>query len=291
MTTELRCQDLYQDGCTRPIHGPAWYHEGEWIDYDGRFPGPHLREDLPEATVRVRAASTERDVRLAVLWHRATPDDVVDALIEDESVRAAALARTHSVPLLRRWASGGDWSEREAVARNPATPPDLLIRLAADPEHGVRTWVMSNPATPAEVVDAGTDNPHPHVRAWALYGANSAARLRRAATGDDADERACVARNPHLPPELMRRLATDPDRRVRFELALNAALPPDVRNVLRADPYFTVANVARLGPTSRANGDREPLRTLIGWAGQQDRAIKDFFRKIFRRRSASAPDE
>lgn len=38
-----------------------------------------------------------------------------------------------------------------------------------------------------------------------------------------------------------------------------------------------------------AKGDQELLRNVIGSTGQKNEAIKNFFRKVFQRRTASGP--
>ncbi len=36
-----------------------------------------------------------------------------------------------------------------------------------------------------------------------------------------------------------------------------------------------------------AKGDQEPLRNVIGSTGKKNQAIKDFFRKVFQRKTGS----
>ena len=76
------------------------------------------------------------------------------------------------------------------LASHPAAPPELLTRLAVNPEVTIRTGVARNPHTPAENAETLASDPEPAVRLW-------------------------VTTNPGLSRETLERLAADRDDGVR----------------------------------------------------------------------------
>ena len=83
-----------------------------------------------------------------------------------------------------------------AVAENPNTPGEALLRLETDADAYVRRAVARHPNTTGEA-------------------------LLRLATDADADVRWAVAQNPNTPGEALLRLATDADAYVRWAVAEN----------------------------------------------------------------------
>ena len=160
---------------------------------------------------------------------------------------------------------------REAVARHPNTPAEVLGQLAAD----VPAAVLNNPALPllrlaqmAQIqawsglalarltaLDAAPEwlqelamrHPDPQAQ-WAVAGrvSLSAARLRQLATRREWQLRAAVAPHPDLPADLLPALAVDSDYGVRLSLAARADLPPEVLKVLQRDPHALVRRRVQL---------------------------------------------
>ena len=110
--------------------------------------------------------------------------------------------------------------QRNAAARNPATGPATLERLAAEGDGEVRYLVASNPATPAPVLE------HLAVDAWYI--------------------REGVAQNPQCPSGLLQHLATDRDMWVRAAAADHERLPTALREqIAAADPNAPVRYAAK----------------------------------------------
>jgi len=90
---------------------------------------------------------------------------------------------------------------REAVAKNPNTPPDALARLSRDWIGDIREAVAKNPNTPPDAL----------------------ARLSEDGSGNI---REAVARNHNTPPDILSRLAGDKSESVRVEVDQNPNTPP-----------------------------------------------------------------
>ncbi len=111
--------------------------------------------------------------------------------------------------LLTRFADGGLY-ERAAVARNPAAPADLIIRMSRDPDVEVRTQAIGNTSLPeSELPRLAADN-EPRIREMAVWKKN-------------------------LPDPDFRKLLTDPDESVRSSVALQGRLTDDELRVLLRD--------------------------------------------------------
>ncbi len=67
------------------------------------------------------------------------------------------------------WAADPDLGVRAAVARHPASPPDLLDRLATDADETVRGWVAANPASSPDLLERLCDDSSPTVRSVAAW--------------------------------------------------------------------------------------------------------------------------
>ena len=89
---------------------------------------------------------------------------------------------------------------RWVAAGTPATPPDTLTALAADPDSDVRRVVARNPNTPAETLTAlAADNNHWVRRYVAANPSTPPDALTVLAADPDPDVRECVVDNPNLP--------------------------------------------------------------------------------------------
>ena len=152
----------------------------------------------------------------------------------DPATAATELARLSTDP---------DSDVRMAVARNPATPPELLITLTADDEHpGVRWWAAAHPANwpetrrfpppvdPDEIEDEEEEEVAEgeaiEVDDRTYVGVNPGPwRYVLAALAADNAARAWAAANPHTPPDALLALAGDLDPDVAVWVATNPNAP------------------------------------------------------------------
>ena len=142
---------------------------------------------------------------------------------KDESLNGVGLAADPrcSAGLLHVWGETSRTTPTRAddVAANPAVPPRLLSRLAADSDRVVRSAAAANPNCPR----------------WLL------APL----SGDtSSDVRVAAAANPTCPPHLLAGLANDPDRMVRAAVAARCDCPPRLLAGLVRDPRPEVRSAA-----------------------------------------------
>jgi len=103
--------------------------------------------------------------------------------------------------------------ERQDLADNPNTPPEILTVLASDEDWGVRYRVAQNPNTPPEI-------------------------LTILARDKDEDVRWGVAQNPNTPPEILTILARDENENVRGYVTRNPNATKEVVQTVRAYEFY-----------------------------------------------------
>jgi hypothetical protein len=263
----------------------------------------------PSILARVLAVHTghhDPGVRTGVCraWNALTPADRETLLGDpDAAVRAAAArhacrtdpAHTDGVlaamtPVHRREILAGsclprataerlmdldDPYDRQTLAGNPSLPPDLVARLAADPEHDVRRAVSARPELTEEqraAVDHSvrrSDALRPLGWVLALDGDSDA--LRACAASAHRWLRRSAAVHPALPADLVERLAEDEDFVVRLMICERQPAAPAgalLRTVLEWDGR-SVHDMVRLpqfpgkGLVRYADHEEPRLRRLV----------------------------
>ncbi len=129
-------------------------------------------------------------------WNPNVPIPVLVRMLDDNAsdVRRAAAANprlpeTARISYFKRAAASGSFSEREAAAGNPDSPPDQLAKMLADDNFRVREAASANPSTPKG----------PKI-----------SYLQKAAVSERLWDRILAAQNPDCPPEELKKLASDP---------------------------------------------------------------------------------
>jgi len=113
-----------------------------------------------------------------------------------------------------------DMGSRWAVAKNPHTPKEVLIKLAKDEVNLVRALVATNPNTPVEIL-------------YELF-------------EDEKIVRDGISGNPNAPAELLAKLVDDSDKLVRLRVAENPSTPKEVLEKLSKDLDKDVAKAAQI---------------------------------------------
>ncbi|MFF3374619.1 Mucin-2 [Streptomyces sp. NPDC002680] len=169
-----------------------------------------LADPDPEVRRRAEVCACPQDAKLTTALF-ADPASLREAL------RRGRLDRAEAEQLLTKGVHLAD------LAANPSLPPDLVDRLAVDPDHDVRLAVSLRP----ELTEARRAAIDVTVEAWARVdvdwvGAGTADQdvLRRAVTSAHPLLRRAAARSPHLSPDLLRLLAEDTDFEVHRLLAV-----------------------------------------------------------------------
>ncbi|MEV7242946.1 PE-PGRS family protein [Streptomyces sp. NPDC093248] len=172
--------------------------------------------DDPDGRVRVRAL-------LRYHQDHPMPRSVLDSgelgNEADDALRDCHLERA----LARHLAEHGDAAQRRLLAANPHLDPDLVLRLAQDPEESVRFEVSKRPDL-TEEQRAGVDfdfDPGAHCRPldWVRALHDDPDAMRRLAASSHPLVRRSVARARRLPPDVVARLSRDEDRVVQLFLA------------------------------------------------------------------------
>jgi len=108
---------------------------------------------------------------------------------------------------------------RGQAAGNPNTPPDVLQKLARDPEWSVREAVASNHSSP------------PKAFTWLLK--------------HDGHTHDCIAQNPACPPRILYKLAKNANWMIRGAVINNPNTPQDLLRRLAQDSVADVAHAAQ----------------------------------------------
>ena len=164
---------------------------------------------------------------------------MAECLIQDPRIPELAALYTRDKKILARLAEHENTRVLEAVAGNPATPPEILERLA---EHkgisvlfavegiSVLVAVAGNPTTSPEILERLAEHEYTHVPET-------------------------VAGNPATPPEILERLAEHKNTRVLVVVAGNPATPPEILKRLAAHWHFSVL--------CRVAGNRKTPETIL----------------------------
>lgn len=138
---------------------------------------------------------------------------------------------------LASFAEGGVFA-RQLAAKNRATPPEVIARLAGDPVQPgvVRHCAAKNPHAPASVLITLAMTGDKALRAAVLRNPSTPpAALEQLATAPEVEFRRRVAANRSTPAAALARLAADADRKVRSKVALNPAADLATLHVLASD--------------------------------------------------------
>ena len=164
--------------------------------------------------------------------------------------------------LILELAGDADPAVRVGVVRNPLVPEPVLALLAKDADLGVRAAVAANAATPAPLVDrlAFRARSSPAIqRAVASNPSASARALKRVIGYGRWDVQARALVHANCPPALVRRHARGGAWAVRAALAGSVHTPPDLL------PRFTSdLRPVRLALATNPNTPPDSLMVLLG---------------------------
>ena len=211
----------------------------------------------PQHTLmRLAESDTNQQVLAAVALHTALPARTLQRLAGGgTNQRLAAAFATRNSDLLQRLADDSETVVRQAVAANPACPPELCEQLADDPD--MINELLHNPATPASVLE-------------------TVAAVK--------DHREYAASHPNCPPALLDQLASDRDEHVRCATARHRSCPPETISQLLHDPAETVrANAAsneRCPPERVRHTAGHPSATVRAAAAKNPSCPPDVLQKL-----------
>ncbi|AQT70997.1 hypothetical protein [Streptomyces sp. fd1-xmd] len=234
--------------------------------------------DLPDAARQRLLHDDDREVRLAAAEQVCPEDEERTAWLIGEldgSWPAAEILRTGRLPreLAERLVAEGD--RLRELAGNPSLPPDLVARLAVDPDPAVRLVVSARPEL-SEADRAAIDyTVDPEARLgtleWVWERREDADLLRQCARSAHTWLRRSAAVCPGLPADAVELLADDEDFAVRLLLAeFHPAPPPELLlglylggtrravGMLTARPGFPFAGLA-----ARFGDSPDPERRML----------------------------
>lgn len=221
--------------------------------------------DTPPATLAVLADDSDGEVRSEVAWNPATPEATLERLVDNGEADTVGLNGAATPELLRRIVADHEYA-RDAVAMNPAAPPDLLILLSdsypdyvagnpSAPPEALARLAEFEPAVPilaAELDEAITPAEYAISvrRLVAGHGNCPPGTLDRLAGSQDRIVRAGVAANPNTRPGTLDRLAGDDRAVVRANAAINPAAPVAILERLAGDTNADVRMHVALNPNT-----------------------------------------
>ncbi|MFB6943247.1 PE-PGRS family protein [Streptomyces sp. NPDC060286] len=226
----------------------AWPHLGT--------PARHELLDDPSGRVRIEAL---------LQYHREhpMPRAVLDTVeLQGRAVETCLLERGLAEYLVHH----GDPPRRRSLAGNPHLAPELVSRLAQDPDESVRSVVATrSDLTEEERAGIRFDfdpDLHHHPLDWVVALHEDSDAMRRLAASSHPLVRRSVARARRLPPDVVELLAGDEDRVVQLFLAESCDdAPADM--LLRVWRWWT----GSLSTPDRPHGHPNfPRRDLLGYA-------------------------
>jgi hypothetical protein len=170
----------------------------------------------------------------------------------DADVRQAVASNPNTPPRLLAGWENADGNTMAQVAKNPATPADVLERMSRDTSTGnhTRALAATNPSLPAAALYRLAHEEDAWVREHAAKNPNiDAADSHRVALDQEPKVRRALARNEHVDPGVLTRLQADPDAWVRVALAKNPSIPPETLQALLNDANPRVQEAVEQNPT------------------------------------------
>ena len=200
--------------------------------------------------------------RVTVGAHRSTFARA--ATSPDGDARAYCGENAHSPMMLDRLAAENHlrMDVPVGVASNPKTCAATRERLRHDDDPEIRAGVARNPATPTELLEWFAEDDD-IVRQRVAENPNTPTPLLgHLADDDDPDVRYCLACNPRAPTELLDRLARDTDPAVRKQAAAHPNTATAALDRMTQDTDVSVAATAQRSHIGRCSPEGGASPTL-----------------------------
>jgi len=155
----------------------------------------------------------------------------------------AAIARNEATPpdVLERLARHKDYSVRMMVCYNRVATSGALAALAQDRTHEIRYCIAQHTNAPASLLTEMARDPSPNVRTAVAANASAPVAAFTTLSADSSKHvRQAVAANSAAPDEILAKLIQDEDEITRYSVAQNPGTPLDLRLKLARDPAVRV---------------------------------------------------
>jgi len=163
----------------------------------------------------------------------------------------AAVARNEATPpdVLERLARHKDYSVRIMACYNRVATPGVLVALAQDHTHEIRYCVARHSNTPASLLTEMARDPSPSIRAAVAANASAPVAVFTTLSADSNKYvRQAVAANSAAPVEILAKLIQDEDEITRYSVARNPRTPLDLRMKLARDPAVRIRKALLAAP-------------------------------------------
>jgi hypothetical protein len=151
---------------------------------------------------------------------------------------------------------------RQRIAKNEATPPEILTRLTTDKD--VVQYAVMNPRVPSETLASLAD----------------VSFLDRVLNRTDRDLLKAVGKNPSTPAQSLQKLAKNSDYYIRLGVAQNSAAPASLLRQLADDDEPSVR-------TSVAYNKSTDISIVRELANDRDGGVAMTAREVLRKRDLS----
>lgn len=184
--------------------------------------------NTPSEVLKKLANDENIDVRANVSRNKNTPLTVLEKFaVQDRNFqKGVAINHSASVEILEQLFIEGDEWICSLIARNPATPSKMLIKLANDSRNSIRVSLAENLSTPIKVLEKLAIDVDDEVRLTVAKNQNTPKLVLEKLIIDSNHEiHIGVAMNLNTSTKLLEKLATHSDREVRLAVAKNQNTP------------------------------------------------------------------
>ena len=187
--------------------------------------------------------------------------------------------------VLMKLAGDPDDTVRFRVASNSSTPSEVLAQLAGDPNTSVRINISWNKSTPPEVLAQLAEDPNNGARMGVAHNPSTPPEILDRLAGDpNTNVRINIAKKRSTPAEILAQLAGDPNEYVRQGVAENRSTPTAILVRLASDPAYDVRQAVAINPST-------PISSLKKLLKDRSKRVKDIAAIKIREREAAGITE
>ena len=232
--------------------------DSDLLTYLSKHPNPKIRlavyQNLYTSDeIRNRMMRNEKDPGILEYLESSGIQDARAIARNPNTSTEVLLKLSHSPDASVRWEVAGNPNvpiERLYVGKNKNTPPQILAKLANDEAKAVRMYVANNPNTSPEVLTKLIEDSDATVRSWTISNKSTPPEAL-ARYSERVTDGSNVLRNPNTPPEIVARFMNDKSYEIRMKVAKHQNASQEVLAKLAKDRSRQVREAAIHNPNYR----------------------------------------